>query len=56
MAAAGCFATAVVGLIGPVACWSLVTKLVADLARDYDRPEAQIEETIRCELALPTAA
>jgi hypothetical protein len=26
--AAGCFATAVVGLIGPAACWSLVTKLV----------------------------
>jgi len=29
---------------------------IADLARDYDRPEAQIEEAIRCELALPTAA
>lgn len=29
---------------------------IADLARDYDRPQAQIEEAIRCELALPTAA
>jgi len=29
---------------------------IAELARDYDRPEAQIEEAIRCELALPTAA
>lgn len=29
---------------------------IADLARDYDRPEEQIEEAIRCELALPTAA
>jgi uncharacterized protein (DUF433 family) len=29
---------------------------IADLARDYDRPEDQIEEAIRCELALPTAA
>lgn len=29
---------------------------IADLARDYDRPEEQIEEAIRCELALPNAA
>ena len=29
---------------------------IADLARDYDRPEEEIEEAIRCELALPTAA
>jgi uncharacterized protein (DUF433 family) len=29
---------------------------IADLARDYDRPEEQIEEAIRCELPLPTAA
>jgi len=29
---------------------------IADLARDYHRPEEQIEEAIRCELPLPTAA
>ncbi len=29
---------------------------ITDLARDYDRPEAEIEEAIRYELELPTAA
>ena len=29
---------------------------IADLARDYDRPPEEIEEAIRCELPLPTAA
>jgi uncharacterized protein (DUF433 family) len=29
---------------------------IADLARDYDRPEEEIEEAIRCELPIPTAA
>lgn len=29
---------------------------IADLARDYNRPEEEIEEAIRCELPLPTAA
>lgn len=29
---------------------------IAELARDYDRPEAEIEEAIRCELPLQTAA
>jgi len=29
---------------------------IADLARDYDRPEEEIQEAIRCELPLPTAA
>lgn len=29
---------------------------IADLARDYHRPEDEIEEAIRCELPLPTAA
>jgi uncharacterized protein (DUF433 family) len=29
---------------------------IADLARDYDRPEEEIEEAIRCELQLPAAA
>jgi uncharacterized protein (DUF433 family) len=29
---------------------------ISDLARDYDRPEKEIEEAIRCELPLPTAA
>lgn len=29
---------------------------ISDLARDYNRPEKEIEEAIRCELPLPTAA
>jgi len=29
---------------------------ISDLARDYNRPEEEIEEAIRCELPLPTAA
>lgn len=29
---------------------------ISDLARDYDRPTEEIEEAIRCELPLPTAA
>jgi uncharacterized protein (DUF433 family) len=29
---------------------------ISDLARDYNRPPKEIEEAIRCELALPTAA
>lgn len=29
---------------------------ISDLARDYNRPEEEIEEVIRCELPLPTAA
>lgn len=29
---------------------------IFELARDYDRPEEEIQEAIRCELALPTAA
>lgn len=29
---------------------------IAELARDYDRPEAEIEEAIRCELPLQAAA
>ena len=29
---------------------------ITDLARDYDRPPEEIEEAIRCELPLPTAA
>jgi len=29
---------------------------ILDLARDYDRPQEEIEEAIRCELPLPTAA
>ena len=29
---------------------------ISELARDYDRPQEQIEEAIRCEVPLPTAA
>lgn len=29
---------------------------ISELARDYDRPEEEIQEAIRCELALPAAA
>lgn len=29
---------------------------ISDLARDYNRPKEEIEEAIRCELPLPTAA
>jgi uncharacterized protein (DUF433 family) len=29
---------------------------ISDLARDYNRPAKEVEEAIRCELALPTAA
>ncbi len=29
---------------------------IFDLARDYNRPEPEVEEAIRCELQLPTAA
>jgi uncharacterized protein (DUF433 family) len=29
---------------------------ISELVRDYDRPQEEIEEAIRCELPLPTAA